>query len=91
MHLRYDTTAAKRTVSVTLNSDLYAKAKEAGLNVSQLTEQALSRELEERLREQARAEIRAEMDAYNAFVEKHGSFAEMAREQFGLWNDDDAV
>ncbi|HEY0832715.1 MAG TPA: type II toxin-antitoxin system CcdA family antitoxin [Azospirillum sp.] len=91
MHLRYDTTAAKRTVSVTLNADLYAKAKEAGLNVSHLTEAALIQELDEKLRQQIRAEIQQDLEVYNAYIAEHGSFAEAMQEfQQGL-SDDEAV
>lgn len=91
MHLRYDTTAAKRTVSVTLNSDLYAKAKEVGLNVSSVAEAALIQELDERLKQKIRAEIQQDLEVYNAYIAEHGSFAETMQEfQQGL-SDDEAV
>ena len=41
----FDRTAAKRTVSLTLNSDLVAKAKEAALNLSEISERAVERAL----------------------------------------------
>lgn len=91
MQSAYDATARKRTVSVTLNGDLYAKAKDAGLNVSQVAETALAAELERKAKEIVRAEIAAEMEAYNAFVAEHGSFADMARDHFKTWNSNDAV
>jgi antitoxin CcdA len=78
----YDVRARKRTVNLTLNADLYAKAKEAGLNLSNVTEEALAKALAQGPAEQARAEIRQDLAALNAFVEAHGSFAEMVREHY---------
>jgi antitoxin CcdA len=83
----YDAKAAKQTVSLTINSDLYAQAKGFGLNASQIAEDALAREVARLKTEQIRAEIQQDIEAYNAFVEKHGSFAEMVREHYGRWGD----
>jgi antitoxin CcdA len=85
----YDTSARKRTVSVTLNGDLYAKAKAEGINASQVAETALAEALALRLTEKVRAEIEQDMAAYNAYVEKHGSPAEMLRDY--LADRDDAA
>ena len=76
----FDPTAKKRTVSLTLNSDLYAKARALGINVSQVAEAALSAALRAHLAETARAEIEQDMAAYSAYVDKHGSPAERLRE-----------
>jgi post-segregation antitoxin (ccd killing protein) len=38
----HDVAAKKRTVSLTLNSDLYARARAAGMNVSSIAEAALA-------------------------------------------------
>lgn len=75
----YDSAARKRTVSLTLNEDLYAKAKAEGINASQVAEAALAEALATRLTEKARAEIEQDLAAYNEYVEKHGSPAEMLR------------
>jgi post-segregation antitoxin (ccd killing protein) len=77
----YDADGRKRTVSLTLNEDLYAKAKGAGINVSKVAEEALADALAQRLTEQLKADIRRDLGALNAFVEAHGSFAEMVRER----------
>lgn len=69
----YDPAARKRTVSLTLNADLYAKAKGAGINLSKVAEAALAQALAQHLAEQARAEIRQDLAALSAFVEAHGS------------------
>jgi antitoxin CcdA len=76
-------------VSLTLNSDLYAKARSLGINVSQVAETALAAALQSRVAEAARAEIAQDMAAYNAYVEKHGSPAEMLRDW--LADRDDAA
>jgi post-segregation antitoxin (ccd killing protein) len=70
----------KRTVSLTLNADLYVKAKAEGINASQGAEEALAQALKARLLEKARAEIEKDMAALNAYIEEHGSPAEMLRE-----------
>lgn len=87
----YDAGARKRTVSLTLNSDLYAKAKGAGINLSKVAEEALAHALAERLAEQVRADIRQDLGALNAFVETHGSFAEMVREHYATVDGDPPV
>lgn len=91
MRPAYDTTARKRTVSVTLNGDLYAKAKDAGVNVSQITEAALAAELDRRERERIRSEIAQDLQALNDYASVHGSFAEMTREYLGSLDDGQAV
>ena len=85
----FNTKAAKQTVSVTLNSDLYAKAKNLGINASQVAEEALSQTLARRLAEQVKVEIRQDLDAYNTYVAEHGSPAELTRAYYR--DRDDAV
>jgi antitoxin CcdA len=76
----FDPLARKRTVSLTLNSDLYAKAKAQGINASQVAEAALAAALAARLTEKVKAEIAQDLAAYDAYIEKHGSPAEMLRD-----------
>lgn len=87
----YDRGARKRTVSLTLNADLYAKAKGSGINLSKIAEEALAQALAQRLAEQANAEIERDLAALNAFVEAHGSFAEMVREHYAAAEGDEPV
>ncbi len=86
----FDESAARRTVSLTLNSDLYARAKEAGINVSRVAEQALAGAYAEKAREALRAQMAADLRALDEFAEKYGSFSE-ALEQWkeGLDGDDE--
>ncbi len=85
----YDERAPKQTVSITLNSDLYAKAKKLGINASQIAERAIADEYGSRRADQLRAELQRELEAIDKFVEEHGSFSEMARAHYG--EDDGAV
>ena len=87
----YDTSARKRTVSLTLNADLYAKAKAAEINLSRVAEEAIAQALAQRLVEQARADVRQDLAALSAFVEAHGSFAEMVREHYAAVESDAPV
>lgn len=78
----HDVKAAKQTVSLTINSDVYTQAKKLGINASQVAEEALIREVAHRKAEQLRAEIRQDLEAANAYMSKHGSFAEMVRQHY---------
>ncbi|MGH6918569.1 MAG: type II toxin-antitoxin system CcdA family antitoxin [Geminicoccaceae bacterium] len=69
-------------MSLRLNADLYAKAKGAGINLSKVAEKALAQAVAQHLLEQARADVRQDLAALSAFVEAHGSFAEMTREHY---------
>ena len=85
----FDASARKRTVSLTLNGDLYAKAKEHGINASQVAEAALAEALATQIARTARMEIQHDLQAYNTYVEKHGAPAERLRARRA--KDDDAV
>lgn len=78
----YDVKAAKQTVSLTINSDLYAQAKKLGINASQVAEEALAQQVARRKAEQLKAEIRQDLEAVNSYMAKHGSFAEMVRQHY---------
>jgi post-segregation antitoxin (ccd killing protein) len=74
---------------VTLNSDLYAKAKDLGINASKVAEEALAHEYSARRSEALRAEIRDELAALEKFEAQHGSFPELVRTHYE--RDDGAV
>ena len=78
----YDVKAAKQTVSLTINGDLYARAKRLEINASQIAEQALSDEVQRRLVGQIKVEVLQDLAACDAYSEKHGSFAAMVREHY---------
>jgi post-segregation antitoxin (ccd killing protein) len=79
---------AKQTVSLTINAELFAQAKGFGINVSQLAEEALTREVAQRRAALLRAEIQQDLAACNAYIAKHGSFAEMVRDHYRAEDDD---
>jgi post-segregation antitoxin (ccd killing protein) len=63
-----------------LNSDLYARAKAHGINVSRVAETALTEALAARIAGEIRADIEKDLAAYNVYSGKHGSPAEMLRD-----------
>ncbi len=80
--------ATKQTVSLTINSGIYAEAKKLGINASEIAEQALAREVARRRVEVIKAEIAQDIAACDAYQRKHGSFAEMMREYFRKPDDE---
>jgi antitoxin CcdA len=84
----YAVGAPRQTVSLTINSDLFAKAKAVGINVSRVAEEALAQALERQRRADIESEMRAAIAAVEAFDNRHGSFADEMREHFGEpWTD----
>jgi post-segregation antitoxin (ccd killing protein) len=78
----FEPKAPKQTVSITLNSDLYAKAKSIGINASKVAEEALAHEYSARRSEALRAEIRDELAALEKYEAQHGSFPELVRAHY---------
>jgi len=70
-------------VSLTINSDLFAKAKAVGINASRVAEEALARELDRHRRADIEADVKAGLAAIEEFERKHGSFAEHMRAHYG--------
>ncbi len=79
----YEFKAPKQTVSVTVNSDLYSKAKGLGINVSQVAEQAVAEAYSRKRAEMLAAEIQTDLAAASAYTEKHGAFADFVRAHYG--------
>ena len=80
--------AAKQTVSLTINSDLYAQVRGLGINASQIAEEALIQEVTRRKAERLQAEIRQDLEAASSYIAKHGSFAGMVREHYREQDED---
>ena len=76
----FEPSAKKKTVSLALNSDLYSKTRARGINASQIAEAALAAALAAREAKEIRADIEKDLAAYNAYIDKHGSPAEMLRD-----------
>lgn len=79
----YALDAPRQTVSLTINSDLFARAKSLGINASRIAEEALARELERLRRAQVEGEVRGEVAAINDYEQKHGSFSARLRRYRG--------
>ena len=78
----YDAKAPKQTVSVTLNSDLYAKAKQLGINASQVAEDAIAQEYSSRRAIELRADLEKDLLAVEKYEQEHGSFSDMVRAHY---------
>ena len=85
----YNRNAPKNTVSVTLNSDLYAKSKEFGINTSKVAEEALARAYSEKRAAALTAELQQDLAAAEKYSETHGSFGDFVRSHYET--DDGAV
>jgi post-segregation antitoxin (ccd killing protein) len=85
----FESKAAKQTVSITLNSDLYTKAKCVGINTSKVAEEALAKKYTEICAEALIAELRLGLAAVDSYADQHGSFAELVRNHYE--HDDGSV
>jgi post-segregation antitoxin (ccd killing protein) len=86
--MKHPPKTAKKTVSLTLNADLYAEAKRLGVNASQIAEAALADEVARRKAERLREEIKQDLQALDTYEAKHGSFADMVREHYQAGDHD---
>lgn len=75
---RYDTSARKRPVNLTLNDDLVAQARTLTDNLSGVVEQLLADYVEQQGqdRDQREQAITATVEAWNVHGAKHGSIAD---------------
>lgn len=78
----FEPKAAKATVSLTLNSDLYAKAKSLGINASRVAEQALAEAYAEKRAKTLREELEQDLQAADHYTSVHGSFSALVRQHF---------
>jgi antitoxin CcdA len=79
MQLIFDPTARKKATNVSINSDLLARAREAGINLSAALERALAEQLRRRRSQEWLAENREAIEGYNADVEARGVFSDGLR------------
>ena len=77
----------KKAVNVSVDAELLTIAKETGINISKVAEEALRKATEpERIR-RWRAENKDVIESYNAYIERNGIFGEELLE----FDDDAAV
>jgi antitoxin CcdA len=69
----------KRTVSVTLDDDLYLRARAHGLNLSQRLSMVIAQDLEEIERQQWKQRNREGLQELNRITEQCGNFADEHR------------
>ncbi len=79
----FDRSARKLSVRLSINSDLYARARASGIDASRVAEEALARALAARASDLIRAEIRQEMEALTEYVAEHGDPGAAYRAMFG--------
>jgi antitoxin CcdA len=75
----YDTGAPKRPVNVTLNSDLVARARAEGLNLSALAEEAVTAALARIARAKFDAEVAKACLVHDQYLAEYGSLGEAVR------------
>jgi antitoxin CcdA len=68
----FDPNARRKTVSITLNQDLAAKAAAAGLNISRLAEEAVARAYTDLEEKRIRAELKDAGERASAYVARYG-------------------
>ena len=78
----YDTKAAKRSVNLTLNGDLVAQARVAGLKLSALAEEAVAAALARVAREKFAADIAQACRVHEQYLADYGSLGEAVRKDF---------
>lgn len=78
MHL-YDPKATKRPVNLTLNTDLIARARAEGLNLSGIAETAITAELARIARRKFDAEIAQASRAHDEYLAEYGSLGDVMR------------
>ena len=79
MAFTFDPAARKKATNVTINSDLLARAREAGINLSATLEGALAEKLRQRRSAEWLKENRGAIEGYNADVEARGVFSDGLR------------
>lgn len=81
--MAYESTAAKKPVNLSVNSDLLRQAKELKVNVSQVLEVALANQVKSLREAQWLADNQEAIDGYNRHVEENGLWNEAWRD--ALW------
>ena len=79
----YDSRAAKRPVKLTMNGDLVARAKAAGLNLSALAEGAVAAALAKAARVRLEAEVAQACRAHDEYLAIYGSLGDAVRASAG--------
>ncbi len=82
----YDVNARRKTVSITLNADLVARASALGINISRTAEAAVIQAFEAAEKAKIREEIREATRITDELVARHG----IPFPEFGMFSPDEA-
>ena len=70
----------KRAINLSLNAQVLEAAKAMGMNISQTVDELLTREVLQRSLQQWNDDNRQAIAAYNARIEREGTFSQRIRE-----------
>jgi antitoxin CcdA len=88
----YDPNARRKTISMTINADLAAKASALGINLSRTAEDAIAAAFTALERERIKAEIAEAVRFTDAYVAEHGRpWDDWTTENLTEDQDDDAA
>jgi post-segregation antitoxin (ccd killing protein) len=88
----YDVNARRKTVSITLNADLAAKASALGINISRTAESAIVQAFEAAEKARIREEVREATRMVDEYVAIHGMpFDDWANDGIPADDADDAA
>jgi antitoxin CcdA len=76
---KYDDTARRKPVNLTINQELLASARQHKLNLSKILEESLLAELKTRCQDEWLDENKTAISAYNKHIAKHGVFSDRIR------------
>ena len=76
----YKQSAAKKSIKLSINSDLLKKSKALNINLSATLEQALSQKLAASKAEKWLKTNKNAIHVYNEVIEKHGQFGDEYRQ-----------
>jgi len=79
MNHMYSRDARKRRTNLTINEDLVRAAKEMGLNLSEIAEEALAAAVRERAMKQWEEDNAEALEVHRRRVEAHGTFGDLVR------------
>lgn len=77
--MRHAGESAKRPINLSLNAEVLDAAKALGMNISQTVDQLLTNEVRRRYHEQWNIDNREAIAAYNARIEREGTFSQRIR------------
>ena len=75
----YNRKAPKQAANLSINSDLLNAAREAGVNLSSVLEEALAQRVATAKREAWKRDNADAIDAYNQFTDEHGVYSDGSR------------